>query len=156
MYIKDSQSNLLSPTNIHPTFSNSTFQKGDAKKGILKPKKPETTSEDERKTIEAQSKSKNVSFQEEQNEQRRDDEDVDMEEPATMQEKLDKDPGKKLHQKKKAQVSQKMEMVYVKKNQDVREERKAEDTKQGADSYLFQDVEILEEQPLPVGIPIKG
>jgi hypothetical protein len=47
-------------------------------------------------------------------------------------------------------------MVYVKKNQDAREERKAEDTKQDADSYLFQDVEILEEQPLPVGIPIKG
>jgi hypothetical protein len=39
--------------------------KGDAKKSILKPKKPETTSEDERKTIEAQSKSKNVSFKEE-------------------------------------------------------------------------------------------
>ena len=46
-------------------------------------------------------------------------------------------------------------MVYVQKNQDVREERKAEDTKQGADSYLFQDVEILEERPPPEKIPIK-
>ena len=100
MYIKDSQSNLLSPTNIHPTFSNSTFQKGDAKKSILKPKKLETTSEDERKANEAQSKSKNVSFQEEQNEQRQDDEDVDMEEPVSMQDEVKKDPGKKLHLKK--------------------------------------------------------
>jgi len=46
-------------------------------------------------------------------------------------------------------------MVYVKKNQDVREERKAEDTKQSTDSYFYQDEEILEEQPPPVGIPIK-
>ncbi len=45
-------------------------------------------------------------------------------------------------------------MVYVKKNQDVREERKAEDAKQRADSYLYQDVEFTEEQPPPVGIPI--
>ena len=36
-------------------------------------------------------------------------------------------------------------MVYVKKNQDAREENKAEDTKQSDDSYLYQDVEILEE-----------
>ena len=43
----------------------------------------------------------------------------------------------------------------MKKNQDVREERKAEDTKQSADSYLYQDVEILEERPPPVEIPIK-
>jgi hypothetical protein len=34
-------------------------------------------------------------------------------------------------------------MVYVKKNQDVREERKAEDTKQDEGNYLYQDVEIL-------------
>ena len=47
-------------------------------------------------------------------------------------------------------------MVYVKKNQDVREERKAEDTKQGEGNYLYQDVEILEERPPPVEIPIKG
>ena len=46
-------------------------------------------------------------------------------------------------------------MVYVKKIQDVREETKAEDTKYSADSYLYQDVEILEERPPPVGIPIK-
>ena len=155
MYIKDSQSNLLSPTNIHPTFSNSTFQKGDAKKSILKPKKPETTSEDERKANEAQSKSKNVSFQEEQNEQPRDDEDVDMEEPATVQDEVKNVPGKKLHQKKKTQTSQRVEMVYVKKNQDAREENKAEDTQQDEGNYLYQDVEILEERPPPVEIPIK-
>ena len=40
-------------------------------------------------------------------------------------------------------------MVYVKKNQDVREEIKAEDTKQDEGNYLCQDVEILEVQPLP-------
>jgi len=45
-------------------------------------------------------------------------------------------------------------MVYVRKNQDVREEVKAEDTKQSVDSYLYQDVEFTEEQPPPVGIPI--
>ena len=45
-------------------------------------------------------------------------------------------------------------MVYVRKNQDIREEKKAEDTKQSADSYLYQDVEFTEEQPPPVGIPI--
>ena len=88
MYIKDSQSNLSSPAIINPTYSNSTFQKGDAKKSILKPKKPETTSEDERKGNEAQSRSKMVSFQEEQNEQRQDDEDVDMEEPVLMQDEV--------------------------------------------------------------------
>ena len=136
MYIKDSQSNLLSLTNIHPTFSNSTFQKGDAKKSILKPKKDEATTKDERKTNGAQSKSKNVSFQEEQNEQRQDDEDVDMEEPVSIQDDVKKDPGKKLHQKKKAQIPQKVEMVYVKKNQDVREGAKTEDAMQSANSYL--------------------
>ena len=45
-------------------------------------------------------------------------------------------------------------MVYVRKNQEVKEEEKAEDTKQSADSYLYQDVEFTEEQPPPVGIPI--
>ena len=40
-------------------------------------------------------------------------------------------------------------MVYVKKNQDVREEIKAEDTKQDEGNYLYLDVEILEVQPLP-------
>ena len=44
-------------------------------------------------------------------------------------------------------------MVYVKKNQDVREERKAEDTKQDEGNYLYRDVEFTEEQPPPVGIP---
>ena len=156
LYIQQSQPKLLSPTNIHPTFSNSTFQKGDTKKSILKPKKPETTSEDEGKANEAQSKSKMVSFQEEQDEQRQDDEDVDMEEPVSIQDDVKKDPGKKLHQKKKTQASLKVEMVYVKKNQDVREETKAEDTKQSADSYLYQNVEFSEEQPPPVEIPIKG
>ena len=155
MYINDSQSNLLSPTNIHPTFSNSTFQKGDAKKSILKPKKLETTSEEEKKTNEAQSERKNVSFQEKQGEQWQDDEDVDMEEPVSIQDDVKKDPGKKLHQKKKAQVPQKVEMVYVKKNQDVREEAKTEDAKRSANSYLQQDVEFTEEQPPPVEIPIK-
>jgi hypothetical protein len=48
-----------------------------------------------------------------------------------------------------------VELVYVKKNQDVREERKAEDTKQDEGNYLYQDVEILEERPPPVEIPIK-
>ena len=46
-------------------------------------------------------------------------------------------------------------MVYVRKNQDVREERKAKDNKQDEGNYLYQDVEILEERPLPVEIPIK-
>ena len=46
-------------------------------------------------------------------------------------------------------------MVYVKKNQDIREEKKAEDTKQDEGNYLYQDVEILEEQSPPVVIPIK-
>ena len=145
MYIKDSQSNLLSPTNIHPTFSNSTFQKGDTKKSNLKPKKLDTASEDERRTNEAQSKSKMVSFKEQQDEQRQDNDDVDMEEPANVQEKLKKDLGKKPQPQKKTQASQKVEMVYVRKNQDVREEEKAEDTKQSADSYLYQDVEFTEE-----------
>ena len=77
-----------------------------------------------------------------------------MEEPANVQEKLDKDPGKKPQTQKKTQVSQKVELVYVRKNQDVREEAKTEDAKQSADSYLYQDVEILEEQLPPVGIPI--
>ena len=152
-----SQPNLLSPTVItHPTLSNSTFQKGDSKKrSNLKPKKDEAAAEVERKTNEAQSKSKKVSFQEEQNEQWQDDEDVDMEEPATIQDEVKNDPGKKLHQKKKTLASQKVEMVYVRKNQDVREERKAEDTKQDEGSYLYQDLEILDKQPPPVGIPIK-
>jgi hypothetical protein len=44
-------------------------------------------------------------------------------------------------------------MVYVRKNQDVREEAKTEDAKQSADSYLYQDVEFTEEQPPLVGIP---
>ena len=43
-------------------------------------------------------------------------------------------------------------MAYVRKNQDFREEAKTEDAKQSADSYLYQDVEIPEEQPPPVGI----
>ena len=47
-----------------------------------------------------------------------------------------------------------MEMVYVRKNQDAREEEKAEDTKQSADSYLYQNVEFTEEQPSPAGLPI--
>ena len=115
----------------------------------------EASIEDERRTNEAQSKSKKVSFQEKQDEQRQDDDDVDMEEPANVQEKLDKDPGKKPQPQKKTQASQKVEMVYVKKNQDVREEIKAEDTKQSADSYIYQDVENLEERPPPVEIPIK-
>ena len=34
-------------------------------------------------------------------------------------------------------------MVYVKKNQDASEERKAENTKQDEGNYLYQDVEIL-------------
>ena len=46
-------------------------------------------------------------------------------------------------------------MVYVRKNQEVKEEEKAEDTKQSADSYLYQDVEFLEEQPPSVEIPTK-
>ena len=45
-------------------------------------------------------------------------------------------------------------MVYVRKNQDVREEIKAEDNKQDEGNYLYQDVEILEEQLTPVGIHI--
>ena len=45
-------------------------------------------------------------------------------------------------------------MKYVRKNQDAREEEKAEDAKQSADSYLYQDVEVTEEQPPPVGTPI--
>ena len=72
-----------------------------------------------------------------------------------MQDEVKKDPGKKPQTQKKSQASQKVEMVYVRKNQDVREEIKAEDTKQSADSYLYQDVEILEERPPPVEIPIK-
>ena len=47
------------------------------------------------KTNEAQSKSKKVSFQEKYDEKWQDNDDVDMEEPANVQEKLDKDPGKK-------------------------------------------------------------
>ena len=43
----------------------------------------------------------------------------------------------------------------MKKNQDVREERKAEDTKQDEGNHLYRDVEILEERPPPVEIPIK-
>ena len=144
MYIKDSQSNLLSPTNINPTYSNSTFWKGDAKKSILKPKKLETASEDERKANEAQSKSKMVSFKEQQNEQRQDNDDVDMEEPATVQDEVKKDPWKKPQPQRQTQPLQKVEMKYVRKNQDAREEEKAEDAKQSADSYLYQDVEILE------------
>ena len=46
-------------------------------------------------------------------------------------------------------------MVYVRKNQGVREEKKTEDAKQRADSYLYQDVEITEEQPPPVEVSIK-
>ena len=46
-------------------------------------------------------------------------------------------------------------MVYVRKSQDAREEAKTEDTNQSADSYLYQDVEILEERPPPVEMPIK-
>ena len=72
-----------------------------------------------------------------------------------VQDEVEKDPGEKLHQKKKTQVSQKVEMVYVKKNQDVREENKAEGTQQDEGNYLYQDVEILEERPPPVEIPIK-
>ena len=86
-----------------------------------------------------------VSFKEQQDEKWQDNDDVDMEEPVTVQDEVKKDPGKKLHQKKKAQVPQKVEMVYVKKNQDDREDRKAEDTKQDEGNYLYQDVEILEE-----------
>ena len=96
-----------------------------------------------------------VSFKEQQDEQWQDNDDLDMEEPATMQDEVKNDPGKKLHQKKKTLASQKVEMVYVKKNQDVREERKAEDTKQDEGNYLYQDVEILEERPPPVEIPIQ-
>ncbi len=44
-------------------------------------------------------------------------------------------------------------MVYVRKNQDAREEEKTEDAKQSANSYLYQDVEFTEEQPPSVGIP---
>ena len=47
-------------------------------------------------------------------------------------------------------------MVYVRKNQGAREEEKAEDAKQSADSYLYQDVEIIEEQPPQVGIQPYG
>ena len=65
-----------------------------------------------------------------------------MEEPANVQEKFDKDPGKKLQPQKKTEAPQRVEMVYVKKNQDVREEKKAEDSKQSADSYLYQDLEF--------------
>ena len=46
-------------------------------------------------------------------------------------------------------------MVYVKKNQDVREDAKTEDVMQKANSYLYQDVGFTEEQPPPVEIPIK-
>ena len=48
-----------------------------------------------------------------------------------------------------------MEIKYVKKNKDVREEIKAENTEQDEGNYLYQDVEILEERPPPVEIPIK-
>ena len=72
-----------------------------------------------------------------------------------MQNEVKKDPEKKLHQKKKTQASQKVEIVYVKKNQDAREEIKAEDTQQDEGNYLYQDVEILEERPPPVEILIK-
>ena len=95
-----------------------------------------------------------VSFKEQQDEQRQDNDYVDMEEPAKVQEKLKKDLGKNPQPQKKAQASQKVEMVYVRKNQEVREEAKTEDTKQSADSYLYQDVEFTEEQPPPVEIPI--
>ena len=114
----------------------------------------EATVEVERKTNEARNKSKKVSFQEKQDVQRQDNDDVDMEEPANAQEKLDKDPWKKPQPQKKTQASQKVEMVYVRKNQDAREEEKTEDTKQSADSYLYQDVEFTEELPPPVGTPI--
>ena len=43
----------------------------------------------------------------------------------------------------------------MRKNQDIREERKAEDTKKNEGNYLYQDVEILEERPPSVEIPIK-
>ena len=46
-------------------------------------------------------------------------------------------------------------MVYVRKNQDAIEETKNEDPKKDTDSYLYQDVEILEERPPPVEMPIK-
>ena len=72
-----------------------------------------------------------------------------------MQDEVKKDPGKKPQPQKKTQASQKVEMVYVKKNQDAREENKAEDTQQDEGNYLYQDVEILEERPISVETPIK-
>ena len=48
-----------------------------------------------------------------------------------------------------------MELKYVRKDQNAIEETKNEDSKKDTDSYLYQDVEILEERPPPVGIPIK-
>ncbi len=45
--------------------------------------------------------------------------------------------------------------MHVRKNQDDIEETKNEDSKKDADSYLYQDVEILEERPPPVEMPIR-
>ena len=67
-----------------------------------------------------------------------------MEEPATVQDEDKKNPGQKPQPHQKKKTSTKEEMVYVRKKQDVREEMKTEDTKQSTDSYLYQDVEILE------------
>jgi hypothetical protein len=46
-----------------------------------------------------------------------------------------------------------VEIVYVRKNQDAREDAKTEDTKQSADSCLYKDMELTEELQPPVGIP---